>query len=141
MSDSVQNQPCILGCKAPVPAELVTEGLCVVHFLLGAEKACAKMRHETASGGLCPERRAEIEKYVAMSAMKLACLATGSLRISDETKKRVLTTFLTLMILRENLDRVTSKSVPWLRNPVSIKTTAEVAAVSKSAKALNNGAP
>jgi hypothetical protein len=129
MSDSVQNQPCILGCRVPVPAELVTEGLCVVHFLLGAEKACAEMRHETASGRLCPERRAEIEKYVAMSAMKLACLATGSLRIPDETKMRILTTFLTLMILRENLDRVTSKFVPWLRNPLSIKTTAEVAAV------------
>jgi hypothetical protein len=130
MSDSVQNQPCILGCRVPVPAELVTEGLCVVHFLLGAEKACAEMRHETASGSLCPKRRAEIEKYAAMSAMKLACLATGSLRIPDETKMRILTTFLTLMILRENLDRVTSKFVPWLHNPLSIKTTAEVAAVS-----------
>jgi hypothetical protein len=50
-------------------------------------------------------RRAEFEGYVAASATKLALVCTGSVRLSDEIKKRVLTTFLTLMILRENLDR------------------------------------
>lgn len=42
---------------------------------------------------------------MAASATKLALIGTGSVRLSDEIKKRVLTTFLTLMILRENLDR------------------------------------
>ncbi len=128
MNDSLQDQLCIIGCRAPVPAELVAESLCVLHFLLGAEKVCAEMRHETAKGGLCPDRRAEIEKYVATSAMKLACVSTGSQRLSDEMKKRVLTTFLTLMILRENLDRVPSQFVPRPRNPKSIEAPAAAAA-------------
>jgi hypothetical protein len=37
--------------------------------------------------------------------MKLARLGTGTVRLSDDIKKRILTTFLTLMILRENMDR------------------------------------
>jgi hypothetical protein len=103
--DSYQHQLCIVGCQSPVPAELETEGLCVLHFLLRTEIACADMRHETAAGGLFAARRVQIESYVATSAVKLACVSTGSLRVSDELKRRVLTTFLTLMILRENLDR------------------------------------
>ncbi len=127
MGNSVQDGLCILGCRAPVPAELVAESLCVLHFLLGAEKACAEMRHETATGGLCPDRRAEIEKYVATSAMKLACVSTGNQRLSDEMKKRVLTTFLTLMILRENLDRVASQFAPRPQNPESREARAAIA--------------
>jgi hypothetical protein len=128
MSDSVQNQPCVPGCKAPVPAELETEGLCVLHFLLVTEEACAKMRHETAAGDLLDARRTEIEDYAAASARKLACFATGRLRLSDEMKKRVLTTFLTLMILRENLDRSSGHSARELRNPNSVETPAALAA-------------
>jgi len=41
--------------------------------------------------------------------VKLACLGTGTVRLSDEMKRRVLTTFLTLMILRENLDRAANR--------------------------------
>jgi hypothetical protein len=122
MSDSVQNQPCVPGCKAPVPAELEAEGLCVLHFLLVTEEACAKMRHETAAGGLLDARRTEIEDYAATSAKKLACFATGRLRLTDEMKKRVLTTFLTLMILRENLDRSSGRSGRELRNSNSVET-------------------
>jgi hypothetical protein len=44
--------------------------------------------------------------------MKLALIGTGSSRISDEIKKRVLTTFLMLMILRENLDRPANPFLP-----------------------------
>jgi len=62
---------------------------------------------ETASGSDAI-RRAEFENYVAASAIKLALIGTGSVRLSDEIKKRLLTTFLTLMILRENLDRTPS---------------------------------
>jgi hypothetical protein len=128
MSDSVQNQPCVPGCKAPVPAELKTEGLCVLHFLLDTEEACAKMRHETATGCLLDTRRTEIETYAATSATKLACFATGRLRLTDEMKKRVLTTFLTLMILRENLDRSSGRTARELRNSNSVEAPAALAA-------------
>lgn len=93
------------GCGALVPAELDLEGYCVPHFLTSAEKACSEMRREAATGESSALRRAEFESYVAASAVKLALIGTGSVRLSDEIKKRLLTTFLTLMILRENLDR------------------------------------
>jgi len=86
------------------------------------------MKHEAAGGGLLEARRTEIENYVTASAAKLACFATGRLRLSDEMKKRVLTTFLTLMILRENLDRCSSHLSRTLRNPRSIDAPAAYAA-------------
>ena len=103
--DNCFKQCCFPGCGTVVPAELEVEGVCVPHFLSAAETACAEMRRETATGGSNAARRAEVESYVAAAAVKLALVGTGSARLSDEIKKRVLTTFLTLMILRENLDR------------------------------------
>jgi hypothetical protein len=127
MSDSCQLQLCINGCYTPVPAELETEGLCVQHFLSGTERVCSEMRHETAAA-LIATRRTQIETYISTSAVKLARVGTGSLRLSDEMKRRVLTTFLTLMILRENLDRDTGHFVARVRVPKSIEATAAVAA-------------
>jgi hypothetical protein len=109
------NQCRIPGCGSPVPAELKTEILCIPHFLFAAESVCAAMRRETARPGPDATRRTEIENYVAASAMKLARLGTGTVRISDETKKRLLTTFHTLMILRENLDRASNLFQPRLQ--------------------------
>jgi hypothetical protein len=86
--------------------------MCVSHFLLAAENVCAAIRRETIPPGLDAPRRIEIQDYVAASAIKLARLGTGTLRLSDETKKRILTTFLTLMILRENLDRDSDRFQP-----------------------------
>jgi len=48
--------------------------------------------------------------------MKLARLGSGAVRLSDDVKKRILTTFHTLMILRENLDRDADRVRP--RRPV-----------------------
>jgi hypothetical protein len=96
---------CFPGCGTAVPAELEIESQCVSHFLQAAENACTAIRRETVPGGADAPRRIEIEQYVCSSAIKLARLGTGAVRLSDETKKRILTTFLTLMILRENLDR------------------------------------
>jgi hypothetical protein len=98
-----------------VPAELRIEGFCVPHFLSSAEKAFSEMRREAATGESSATRRAELEAYVAASAMKLALIGTGSVRLTDEIKKRVLTTFLTLMILRENLDRPVNPFLPRSR--------------------------
>ena len=119
MSEPSQHQPCMFGCKAPVPAELESERLCVLHFILSVEQVCGEMRRETAMGRTSAARQAEIANYVAEAALRLAHIATGSLRLSDDLKKRVLTTFLTLMNLRENLDRASSRCVPELQVPRS----------------------
>jgi hypothetical protein len=86
-----------------VPPELKLEGFCVSHFLSSVEKACAEIL-EAAAGESSSTRLAEFENYVASSAMKLVVVCTGSVRLSNEINKRVLNSFLTLMILRENLD-------------------------------------
>jgi len=117
MSDSSQLRPCILGCKGPVPAELETEGLCVLHFILSLEQACAEMRRETAAGKTSAARQAEIANYIEASAMRLSHIATGSLPLSDDMKRRVLATFLTLINLRENLDRAASRCASEERAP------------------------
>jgi hypothetical protein len=121
------NQCCTPGCRTLVPKELETEGFCVPHFLLSAENACTEMRRETALGGSNATRRAELESYVAASAFKLALIGTGSVRLSDEIKKRVLTTFLTLMILRENLDRPANPFLPRQRTPRTEVTMVSIA--------------
>ena len=82
-----RHQCCTPGCGTLVPAELELEGFCVPHFLLSAEKACSEMRREAATGESDAARRAELESYVAASAMKLALIGTGSVRLSDEMKE------------------------------------------------------
>lgn len=109
------NHCCTPGCLTVVPGELEKEGFCVPHFLLAAERVCSEIRREAALDGSSSTRRTEFENYVASSAMKLALIGTGSVRLSDELKKRVLTTFLTLMILRENLDRPANPFLPRRR--------------------------
>jgi len=64
------------------------------------------MRREAARGWASTARQLEIANYIQTTATKLSSAATGSLRLSDEMKKRVLTTLLTLMVLRESLDRL-----------------------------------
>ena len=106
MSEISNHKKCGMpGCGAEVPAELETESTCVSHYLLAAENVCTAIRRESIPGGPDVPRRTEIRNYVASSAMMLARLGAGTVRLSDETKKRILTTFLTLMIVRENLDR------------------------------------
>ena len=123
MTDSININRCgAPGCGILVPAELQMEGFCVSHFLSSAEKACTEMRRETAAGASNATRRAEFESYVASSAVKLARIGTGTVRLSDEIKKRVLTTFLTLMILRENLDRAPNPFLPRRRTPMAEAT-------------------
>lgn len=96
-------QCCIPGCGTLVPTELQSDACCVSHFLLAADKACNEMRREAASGESSVTRMAELQTYVAAAAMKLALIGTGGVKLSDDLKKRVLTTFLSLMILHENL--------------------------------------
>jgi hypothetical protein len=102
---------CLQGCKATVPRELEAEQICVQHFMLSIESACSVMRREATMEGATPARKREIESYVKSTALKLSDVATGSARLSDDLKKRVLTTMLTLMNLQESIDRSTAQSV------------------------------
>lgn len=95
-----------------VPAPLESERLCVLHFTLAVEQSCADMRWETVLGGAPHDRQVEIVRYIAERVELLARTATGGLHLPDELKARILNTFLTLMNLRENLDRAA------LRQPV-----------------------
>jgi hypothetical protein len=76
-----------------------------MHFTLTIEQACAEMRRETVLGRAPHERQVEIIHYIAERGEMLARAATSGMHLSDELKARVLNTFLTLMNLRENLDR------------------------------------
>lgn len=109
--DFCQDQSRLPGCQGRVPPELELERVCVVHFIQGVEQACTQIRREIARGTATPARQSEIANYIQTTAAKLSCVTTGSLRLSDELKKRALTTLLTLMILRESLDRCTTAHV------------------------------
>jgi len=99
-------------CKFEVPASLESERLCVLHFTLGVEEVCAKMRRETALGKADHARQVEIIAYIADHGELLARVATSGLHLADEMKARILSTFLTLMNLRENLDRAALRQSP-----------------------------
>jgi hypothetical protein len=105
MPELITSSTRLCWCQVPVPNELSAESLCVLHFILGIDHDCADLRRETAMGKTGPERQAEIAAYVKSTAMKLTEVATSRMRLSDELKKRILTTFLTLMNLQESLDR------------------------------------
>lgn len=76
-----------------------------MHFTLSIEQSCAEMRRETVLGRAPHERQVEIIRYIAQHGEMLARAATSGMHLSDELKARILNTFLTLMNLRENLDR------------------------------------
>jgi hypothetical protein len=102
----------ISGCKHDVPAALAEMKVCILHFTLSLESSCAEMRRETALGNTPQERQTEIMRFITTNGESLARVATSGLHLTDDLKARVLSTFLTLMNLRENLDRAS------LRTPV-----------------------
>ncbi len=98
------------GCKASVPAALESDALCVLHFLIRLEQSCDQMRRETALGEAPPERHAEIVEFIRDHGERLSHVSTSGLRLADEVKARILSGFLALMNLRENLDRAASRA-------------------------------
>jgi hypothetical protein len=121
VKESGQPISCLPGCHTLVLAELETEKLCVLHFLLSVEHTCASMRRETVIGGSSAMRRSEITAHVKSTAEKLSRVAVTSPPLTDEMKMRVLTTFLTLMNLQESLDRSTTRNAP---GPESVRPAA-----------------
>jgi hypothetical protein len=103
--------PCqAAGCKNEAPPALAEQKLCVLHFTLALETSCAEMRRETALGNATHERQREIMKFITEHGERLARVATSGLHLTDDLKARILSTFLTLMNLRENLDRSNMRS-------------------------------
>ncbi|HUJ39566.1 MAG TPA: hypothetical protein VLW54_03390 [Candidatus Acidoferrales bacterium] len=94
----------VQGCKFEVPAALNDSALCVHHYLVWLDGNCAAMRRETAAGATT-ERHDQIASFVREHGERLSHVATGGYRLSDEVKARVLNEFLSLMNLRENLER------------------------------------
>jgi hypothetical protein len=103
--------PCqIHGCKNDAPAVISEHRLCLLHFTLSLEASCAEMRRETALGNAPHERQREIMAFITTNGESLARVATSGLHLTDDLKARILSTFLTLMNLRENLDRANMRS-------------------------------
>lgn len=99
----------VVGCKTRVPQQLEERRLCLLHFTLELEQTCMQMRRETAVGGARRERYDEMRRYMAEHGQKLAQLATSGAGLTDETKARILSTFLTLMNCRENIERIAAR--------------------------------
>lgn len=93
------------GCKLTVPAGLAAEHLCVMHFTLSIENECAEMRRETALSNTSHDRQVEFMEKISGRGESLVTVATSGFSMSDELKARVLSTLLTLMNTRENIDR------------------------------------
>ncbi len=105
--------PCqIAGCKNATPHALEEQKLCVLHYTLSLEGSCSEMRRETALGNTPHERQREIMRFITESGERLARVATSGMALTDDLKARILSTFLTLMNLRENLDRASMRTPP-----------------------------
>ncbi len=100
------SEPCAAkGCKAVVPSGLAPVRMCILHFTLFIEQECAEMRRETALGPTVHERQVELMEKISDRGEMLVSVAMSGFPMSDELKARILSTLLTLMNCRENMDR------------------------------------
>jgi len=105
--------PCqFAGCKSHTPPALAEQQLCVLHFTLSLETSCSEMRRETALGNAPHDRQRDIMRFITENGERLARVSTSGLPLTDDLKARILSTFLTLMNLRENLDRASMRTPP-----------------------------
>ncbi len=115
MSKTGGHQVCSHRCDLPVPMELDPVGLCVHHFTSNVEKTCSDIHRQIVLRGATAERQAEVGKYIGEYSLLLARVSSN-LCLSDELKRRILCALLSLMNLRDNLERATSSRVPELRS-------------------------
>ena len=100
------SEPCrVMGCPASAPMQFAEVRMCVFHLTVFIEDECAEIRRETAIGKISHSRRVEcINKIIGRGEM-LARVATDGVPKSDELKTRIVSTVLTLINCRENMDR------------------------------------
>jgi hypothetical protein len=79
--------------------------MCVLHFTLFVEQECADMRRETALGQAPADLHAQFMRKISGRGESLVRVATSGFPMTDEIKARILSTLLTLMNCRENMDR------------------------------------
>ena len=79
--------------------------MCILHFTLFIENECAEMRRATALGNTPHDRQVEYMRRIVTRGDTLVKVATSGYPMSDEIKARILSTLLTLMNCRENMDR------------------------------------
>jgi len=103
------------GCKVSVPAGLAGQGMCVLHFTLFIEQECAEMRRETALSTANHERQLQFMEKIAERGERLVHVGTSGYPMSDELKARILSTLLTLMNTRENMDRAAMRQAALRR--------------------------
>jgi len=88
-----------------MPAGLAAVQMCILHFTLFIEQECAEMRRETALNKPLHERQVAFMEKIADRGEMLVHVAMSGFPMSDELKARILSTLLTLMNCRENIDR------------------------------------
>jgi len=98
-----------------VPGRLAAERLCLLHFTLFIEQECAQMHRETALGNASHELQLEFMQKIAARGEALVHVATSGFPMTDETKARVLSTLLTLINCRENMDRAAMRQASLRR--------------------------
>jgi hypothetical protein len=79
--------------------------MCVLHYTLFVEQECSEMRRESNLGNVSHDRQLEFMDRIASRGENLVRVATSGFSMTDEIKARVLSTLLTLMNCRENMDR------------------------------------
>jgi hypothetical protein len=88
-----------------MPTGLAAVQMCILHFTLFIEQECAEMRRETALAKPLHERQVAFMEKIADRGEMLVHVAMSGFPMSDELKARILSTLLTLMNCRENMDR------------------------------------
>ncbi len=91
-------------CSLPVPDELQTQSLCVLHYLRKVEEVCNELRRETAFG-LTLERSKQISERIAGLGEQLIRLSLNGERLSDDLKMGILNGVLALINVRESMNR------------------------------------
>jgi hypothetical protein len=107
------------GCKFEVPDALNEGGLCVHHYLVWLDGNCAAMRRETAPSGATTARHDEIADFIREHGERVSHVATAGIRLTDDMKARILNTFLSLINLRENLERAMERAAQTQRRSAS----------------------
>ena len=87
----------------------------MLHFTLFIEQECAEMRRQTALSSTNHERQMGFMNTIASRGECLVKVATSGYPMSDELKARILSTLLTLMNTRENMDRAAMRQAALRR--------------------------